>query len=423
MTGTESPVVTSGFVSVDTDRLHALAGVLSAREDSFHACAADTAQWGEPTAEGGVVAEAGEITARLRVLAQRCGDLSATLRSIAWRSDSADVEIAGELSSAAVQSGPRGPAGAALHVAVIAHQIFGPRGASASRQAWTRAASALAQDGSGGPVSVRGSEARGVSPAHTLEDHLARSPSGGVGGAQLRVERYHGSDGAADTVVAYIAGTQEDPDGSEPFDWASNIAGIGGEAAASLRGVERALADSGVTSSDRLHLVGYSQGGLVAARIASGDRYSVESTTVFGSPGDGVPVDGSVEQLTMRHRDDVVPVLSGGEPLGYDPSRVVVTGVSGATGASLFAAHGREHYRTTAAATDRAHDPRVRAHLAGIRPEAERGQVRDYRITEPPRSSETRPETAERPPPSPPAQQPPQPYPVPAQPTVTPPPG
>lgn len=193
--------------------------------------------------------------------------------------------------------------------------------------------------------------------ATTVAERVGRIPAGET---PIRVERYVGGDGVAETDV-YLAGTQRWSVGvsDDPFDMESNIALIAGVSAASLVAVERALHHSGVKPGDRVNFVGHSQGGLVATRMAESGRYATASLLTVGAPLGTAPVRGDYPALALTHSDDVVPDLGGAQ----EPSRITrVERHSGAGFGDVGQAHSRERYVATAEAADaspaRAHFPR-----------------------------------------------------------------
>ncbi|RLP68582.1 hypothetical protein D9V30_09920 [Mycetocola reblochoni] len=373
-------MVTSGFISVDTDRLFTAAAAVWDRAEQLQSCLDDCGRHDGLGGEGFVQARGA-----LAVLVEDCVRLARTLRQAAERSEEGETAISAGLSAAGpgfapVASGYAEPVGAAAFVVLATERVVGARADPRSARRYAAIAARLSGAGEG-PVSARAGDPEPVRAPATLAAHLERIPDGGP---QLRIDRYPGSRGGSDTVVAYISGTRDDPDGSEPFDLSSNLAGVSGRVGASQRAVEQALSDAGVAEGDRVHLVGYSQGALIASRIAADGRFPVESTTGFGSPGDGIVPGRGVAALTVRHSDDPVPVLSGGEPSGHDPGRVVVTAPSGAGAAAAVGAagHARERYLRTASAADRAADPRVVGHVSAIVPPGAVGESRGYRLTE-----------------------------------------
>ena len=237
------------------------------------------------------------------------------------------------------------------------------------------------------PVTVSPSAPTAVAPPVSLADAAARIPPSGPGRPQVRIERFDGQAGQASYAV-YIAGTSAIADGSpEPFDMASNLAGIAGDDAAAYSATIDAMDEAGIRPGDQVSFVGHSQGGLVAARIAASGAYDTDALVTFGAPTGQIPVPGGVEHLAVEHAEDITPAL-GGEPLsgagGRD--RVVVSralfGGAPSPDASPIAAHHMSRYAETAALVDASDDPRlepVRDALARLGAGASVGSATLYR--------------------------------------------
>ncbi|MCU1437333.1 MAG: hypothetical protein JWP66_420, partial [Naasia sp.] len=181
--------------------------------------------------------------------------------------------------------------------------------------------------------------------------------------AQVRVDRYDDPDGNARYVV-YLAGTADfsPQPGSEPFDMSSNLAGMAGLDSAALESARAAMADAGVGENDPVLLVGYSQGGLLAERLADSGQYATAGVVTFGSPGPGVDAQ-SVPVIALAHTDDLVPALGGVERL--DPSvdhvlveRSALDGMPVPEGREL-PAHDLNAYRYTAQLADGSGESRL----------------------------------------------------------------
>jgi pimeloyl-ACP methyl ester carboxylesterase len=127
----------------------------------------------------------------------------------------------------------------------------------------------------------------------------------------IRLESYQTEGGRV--VVVYLPGTANwSPiGGKSAFDLRSNVELIGdSQNANSSRAAHAAIHAFGVTESDRLILVGYSQGGLVAAELAR-ENPNVIGVVTVGSPIANEPVPNGVPILSIEHSNDVVPALAG----------------------------------------------------------------------------------------------------------------
>jgi hypothetical protein len=181
--------------------------------------------------------------------------------------------------------------------------------------------------------------------------------------AQVRVDRYDDPNGTARYVV-YLAGTADfsvQP-GSEPFDNSSNLAGMAGLDSAALESARQAMAAAGIGKDDPVLLVGYSQGGLLAERLADSGEYATAGVVTFGSPGTGVEA-GAVPVIALAHTDDLVPALGGVDRLDPAASHVLVEraaldGMPSPDGREL-PAHDLSAYRYTAQLADASGESRL----------------------------------------------------------------
>lgn len=136
---------------------------------------------------------------------------------------------------------------------------------------------------------------------------LERIPTDSNGGAQVRIEQY-GTE-----FIVYIGGTVNGSLGAgvQPWDMSSNVAALGGDPAASENAVRQAMTEAGITSEDRVILVGHSQGGLVAMRIAQSADVTTTAVITAGAPIHHIEPPVGVQVIAFEHTDDVVPALGG----------------------------------------------------------------------------------------------------------------
>ncbi|RCS60686.1 hypothetical protein [Microbacterium sp. JB110] len=211
--------------------------------------------------------------------------------------------------------------------------------------------------GKGDPVRVtpvQRSEAT-QAPA-TLAEAAKRIPDGDTD-ARIRVETYELPEGGREHVV-YLAGTKGG--GPDAWDWGSNLDLYLGRRSASYNAVEQALADAGVREGETVHELGFSQGAMVGARLAAEGDYDVKSLVSFGSPVDVAGAD-DLLQVSVRHTDDVVPMLAdGGNPAD---GVVVEKDFDPADGIHdiVLPAHRLDAYAETAVEIDASSDPRLDA--------------------------------------------------------------
>ncbi|MFM6977140.1 MAG: lipase family protein, partial [Micrococcales bacterium] len=126
----------------------------------------------------------------------------------------------------------------------------------------------------------------------------------------IRIEKY------ANAAIVYLPGTRTGSFGwnANPMDMKTNLQEMSGRVSNVEVGLEKALAAAGVKPSDRIMLVGHSQGGLVAIsaaeRAKSGDfPYFVQKVVTFGSPVGAKYADLLPNVLSVENKFDLVPKL------------------------------------------------------------------------------------------------------------------
>jgi hypothetical protein len=180
---------------------------------------------------------------------------------------------------------------------------------------------------------------------------VARIPAAAPHGAQVRVEK------TPSVAFVYIGGTVTSSlsGGSEPWDMTSNIAAMVGQASDSERGARAALSAAGVTNTDRIIVVGHSQGGLVAQRLASDPQLRVSDVVLVGSPQTPGSVAPGVHVVALEHRNDPIPALGGIAPEGR--ADVTVATTPPITPGDPLAAHHASVYRDLATEADASRHP------------------------------------------------------------------
>ena len=208
-------------------------------------------------------------------------------------------------------------------------------------------------------ITTRTGSAPATAPAG-LRDRLARVPHGGA--HQIRVERYPNARGA-DRVEVFIGGTVDGSliAGEQPWDMTSNAHATAALEPASLRAVHQAMADAGVTPTDRVAITGYSQGALVGALIAASGDYSVDFLLEVGGPSGQVPVPDTVTHVRIDHSSDLVTAL-GGDVRGEHTVQIRRDGVpqGGPGGGPALPAHDLDFYLETATLADQSRHPEIR---------------------------------------------------------------
>ena len=110
--------------------------------------------------------------------------------------------------------------------------------------------------------------------------------------------------------VVYIPGTQAwgPKSGTNPLDLASDLSAISKTGlAGSERAVALAMEQAGIKSDSKVLLVGHSQGGVVAANLAT--RYAGSKVLTFGAPLGQLTDRLTVSTLSVEHKGDIVPRL------------------------------------------------------------------------------------------------------------------
>lgn len=236
----------------------------------------------------------------------------------------------------------------------------------------------LLDEGEGWDVVVTRVAAQDCVPSPTSTDALLAGV-GSLGDASsrggVRVVEVAAADGTT-TWVVQVPGTHGGwaAGGTVPMDWPANVALMLGATSASKVAAARALelAQAGRAGPrDRVVLVGHSQGGIVAAALASDPefarRHRVSHVLTAGSPIDDFPVPDSTEVLSLQHRADPVHALDVSPPPDRRSWTTVEASVRMGAAEHLTAgAHALSAYRATAARVDRSGDVSLRTWRAGL---------------------------------------------------------
>ena len=168
----------------------------------------------------------------------------------------------------------------------------------------------------------------------------------------IRIESYGTANGRV--VVMYLPGTAEwNPLRHEKaFDVRSDLELLArGENTTSYRAANAALDAFGVTSNDRLILVGYSQGGMVAAELAQ-HHPNVAGLVTLGSPIAKESLPTNVPVISIEHSNDVVPALSGATNPLTENWVTATRHIDVHSGETVLKAHNIGEYVQTAALAD-----------------------------------------------------------------------
>ncbi|KGN43124.1 PGAP1-like alpha/beta domain-containing protein [Knoellia aerolata] len=238
----------------------------------------------------------------------------------------------------------------------------------------------LLDEGTGWEVAVTAARTRDgvVVPVPTSAETLLAGVESLAVEGRVRVVEVPTADGST-TWVVQVPGTHGSwfEGGSVPMDWPANVslmlAATSASAVAATTALDRAQAGR-ARPGDRVVLVGHSQGGLVAAALASdpafGRRHRVTHVVTAGSPIDEFPIPASIDVLSLQHRGDPVHALDVSPP----PDRRTWTTVVATPAARSLpnggpvAAHALGAYRSTAAAVDRSDDVSLQRWRAGVAP-------------------------------------------------------
>lgn len=151
-----------------------------------------------------------------------------------------------------------------------------------------------------------------------LLDHLA-SLDGSSDSGQFMILRHEtplGDGTSSRSWSVVVRGTQKWGVGaSNPQDMLTNFQGVGGLDTDQKRAVLAAMEMAGIDKGEPVEFVGHSQGGIVAADLATDQAlcqdYSVVSALTAGSPIAGSVPEGSVRVLALENTRDIVPGLDG----------------------------------------------------------------------------------------------------------------
>jgi hypothetical protein len=175
------------------------------------------------------------------------------------------------------------------------------------------------------------------------------------GNATIRIEKY------ANAAIVYIPGTRTGSFGwtSNPMDMKTNLQELSGRVSNVEIGLEKALAAAGVKSTDRVMLVGHSQGGLVAISAAKRSKtgifpYLVEKVVTFGSPVGANYPNSQTQVLSVENSYDLVPKLDG----KANPESPNWVTWEGSVEGNPISAHLMESYQQIAKDIDRTEDVR-----------------------------------------------------------------
>lgn len=209
------------------------------------------------------------------------------------------------------------------------------------------------------PVNVTRTQTTSATPTSGFEERLSKIPlpETAPGGAQIRIDTITSAT-AAPRFEVYIGGTVDfrPVPADDAFDVTSNVTGVGGLPAGSLRAVQQAMVEAGVTSLSEVTFTGYSQGGVVAAVLAASGDYNVQGVVTVAGPTGNVQLPTGIPAVIVEHSDDFVPALGGVQTNteALVVSRRAFESVDDLPPGVAGAAHRMQYYRQTAALMDEA---------------------------------------------------------------------
>ena len=170
-----------------------------------------------------------------------------------------------------------------------------------------------------------------------IEGLLSRIPRADPDMPQVRIERYEGSSGESAAYVVYLGGTIDAAlmATNEPWDMTSNLSALAEMDAGSYRAAVDAMRSAGIGPNDVVTLVGHSQGGLLAARIAQTQDFRVGDVVTVGAPIHQIQMPTGVRVTAIEHTEDLVPTLGGVSLGGLTLGGLTLGGVASAGVASV----------------------------------------------------------------------------------------
>jgi hypothetical protein len=207
------------------------------------------------------------------------------------------------------------------------------------------------------PTGDRGGPPRG---AADLMRALALRGANNAGGGSIDVRTLDGPGGRR--AIVDITGTTSwnlDPGRRNPqvSDMGTNLRALANRPSVFERGVIEAVRRAGVRPGEPIMLVGHSQGGMIAARLAAqlgASGFTVTHLVTAGAPIGLAAVPGSVAVLSLQNRGDVVPELDG----TANPRRANwITARTAHGGDSVQARHSMGSYLAGAYDLDASADP------------------------------------------------------------------
>ena len=215
------------------------------------------------------------------------------------------------------------------------------------------------------PVSITRVSSEPGSAPEGIEDLVSRIPRADPQMPQMRIERYEGTAGGHPSFIVYLGGTIDAGllATDEPWDMTSNLTALAAMDSGSYRAALDAMRAAGIGTDDPVLVVGHSQGGILAARIAESEAFRVSDVLTVGAPIHQVAIPGDVTVTAIEHTEDLVPTL-GGVSLGVIAGATTTVRRSALSGRSSnsddpLPGHNLSRYVETGRVVDQSTDPRL----------------------------------------------------------------
>ena len=137
-------------------------------------------------------------------------------------------------------------------------------------------------------------------------------------------------------IISIPGTTRWEPDGAaNPTDLTGNLELAGGNLSTAAEAVRLAMEQAGIPEGAPVMLSGHSQGGMIAAALASDsgftDRFNVTNVVTFGSPVDSTPIPPSIDVLALQHDGDPVPQVDLADATAWPDGTISASQDNGAT--------------------------------------------------------------------------------------------
>lgn len=211
-----------------------------------------------------------------------------------------------------------------------------------------------------------------LTPDNALQTIFDEQGELGAKPGQVQVVRIdHGDD--PPTWIVQIPGTQDwSPTRTDnPVDLTSNVNLMAmPDQTVIEQQVADAMREAGIEPGQDVMLTGHSQGGIIAASMASDpdilDEFDIKSVVTGGSPVGRFDIPDDISVMSLEHEQDVVPKLDGSDNPDRPNWTTVTRELSDAEGTvdgqrGPGAAHSTDNYAATGADVDGSDDPGIEA--------------------------------------------------------------